>query len=98
MPVILHPDDERTWLKEDAPLSNITKLLEQYPPELMNAYAIDPLIKHKVNNYKELIQPKGERIYPEYEIKHTKTVEQQGFGHGKKQKGDSNWGDRFKKE
>jgi putative SOS response-associated peptidase YedK len=97
MPVILQPEQERIWLKKDVALRDVTRLFNQFPFELMNAYPIDPLIKHKVNNYQSLIEPKGERIFPEYEIKTTNTVELQGFGHRKKHKGDSNWGDRFKK-
>lgn len=88
MPVIIHPDDERTWLKTEEPLTNITALLEQYPAELMNAYPICPDIKSYKNNHKELLNPIGERVFPEFETKFTQHIELQGFGSGKHRKMD----------
>ena len=93
MPVILSDFHEKIWLQNDAPLSQITRLLEQYPVEEMNAYPISPEIKSPKNNYKELLDPIGERIYPKFETKTTQTMELQGFGSGKhRKKEDDVWG------
>ena len=35
-PVILHREDERKWLSDSLPLSELTPLLVPYPGELMN--------------------------------------------------------------
>jgi putative SOS response-associated peptidase YedK len=80
MPVILNEPDEVTWLNPSTELSQITKLLEPYPANLMNAYPVSPEIKSPKNNYKELLTPVGERLYPEYEFKFSQHVVMQGFG------------------
>jgi putative SOS response-associated peptidase YedK len=95
MPVILHENNEQTWLNKNTELTNITRLLEPYPSNLMNAYPIDPAIKDPQNNYKELILPKGQRIQPEIEIKVESKIEHHGYYHGKKDKGK---GEQFSKE
>jgi putative SOS response-associated peptidase YedK len=65
MPVILHPENERTWLNSASALGEITRQLQPYPHELMNAYPISSLIKNPRNNSKELLQPVGEIIEPD---------------------------------
>ena len=84
MPVILHENNEQTWLNKNTELTNITRLLVPYPSNLMNAYPIDLAIKDPQNNYKELILPKGQRIQPEIEIKLEDRFIHHGFGYGKK--------------
>jgi putative SOS response-associated peptidase YedK len=84
MPVILDEHEEKTWLQRDAPLTDITHLLNQYPHELMNAYPVSPEIKNPRNNRKDLIFPIGERLQPEYEFKVTKNLIKQGWGGGRR--------------
>ena len=94
MPVILDQEDEMTWLNSNAELSLITGLLGQYPAKLMNAYPISPEIKSIKNNSKELLQPIGERIFPEFEAKTSTTIELRGFGSGKHRTKETNvWGE-----
>jgi hypothetical protein len=49
----------------------------------MNAYPISPEIKAPKNNHKDLLNPIGERVYPEYETRVAEHIEIQGFGSGK---------------
>lgn len=84
MPVIIDESEERTWLNNDTPLSHITSMMYMYNHELMNAYPVSPAIKSPKNNYKELLDPVGQRIYPEYETVVTSHMELQGFGSGKR--------------
>jgi putative SOS response-associated peptidase YedK len=89
-PVILPRKYEQAWLNSDLPLSDVTKVLEPYPGDLMNAYPIDPAIKNPRNDGKELIKPIGERLVPEYDIKSSQDLNLQGMGMNKrlKEKGD----------
>lgn len=64
-PVILHREDERRWLSDQLELSEVTRLLEPYPGELMNAYPIAPTIKNPRADDPGLIHPVGQRIMPE---------------------------------
>jgi putative SOS response-associated peptidase YedK len=96
MPVILSQQDELTWLNIDTNLTNITRLLEPYPTELMNAYPISPEIKDPKNNTRELLNPTGERVYPEYDYQETTKLAPKGWGHRKKDSDDNTipWGER----
>lgn len=84
MPVILDEHEEKTWLQQNAPLTDITNLLDQYPHELMNAYPVSPEIKNPKNNSKDLIFPIGERLQPEYDFKVNRFVMKQGWGSGRR--------------
>ncbi len=68
-PVILHKSDEAKWLNSDAPLSEITSLLEPYPAEEMNAYPIDPRIKNPRSNDLQLLAPVGDSVVPDTELR-----------------------------
>jgi putative SOS response-associated peptidase YedK len=80
MPVILPEASYRTWLNPNTPLSTITKLLGHYPAEQMNAYPISADIKDTKNNYKKLLNPTGERLFPEFEDKVTRSIKTVGYG------------------
>lgn len=84
MPVIIKPENERTWLNPESELTRITQQLHSYPAELMNAYPINPLIKNPKNNSKELLEPIGETVEPEYDYKTVTRVVEQGWGKRKK--------------
>ncbi len=84
MPVILAEENYHAWLDTNTDLGNITGLLRPYPAHLMNAYPISTDIKNPKNNSKELLNPIGERLFPEFEIKVTDELEEKGFGKRKK--------------
>lgn len=99
MPVILEPGQEPVWLNQETPLTTITQLLRPFNAEMMNAYPVSPLLKSPKNNSKELLQPIGERVQPEYDINRVTTLRTQGWG-GKKKKDDGTgtWGEQRKGE
>jgi len=65
MPVILLNEDESTWLRISAQLSDILSMLSPYPANLMNAYPISTKIADKTLNDVSLIQPTGKTVYQE---------------------------------
>ncbi|HBH05204.1 MAG TPA: SOS response-associated peptidase [Flavobacteriales bacterium] len=79
-PVILHPDHEQTWLNSNADLGEITELLRPYDARQMNAYPIDPMIKNPRVNGLELLNPIGERLFPEQEFNLTQYLKLEGMG------------------
>lgn len=78
-PVILEEEDEQTWLS-DVPLQDITSLLKPYPSEELNAYPISPAIKNPRDKDFELLQPIGERVYPEYQYEIYQELKLEGMG------------------
>lgn len=66
-PVILDPDWERAWLDVEAPLADITAMLQPFPEKKMNAYPIAPNIRDPRANGSQLLAPVGQQIYPEFE-------------------------------
>lgn len=78
-PVILNEDEEQTWLSE-GPLQDITALLRPYPSEELNAYPISPAIKNPRDKDFSLLQPTGERIYPEYTYEIHQELKLEGMG------------------
>jgi len=53
MPVILKPEDEKTWLSSKNPVE-ILSLLKQYPSEEMEAYPVPKLVNSPRNNGPEV--------------------------------------------
>ena len=82
-PVSLHPEDEKKWLSDTLPLSEVTRLLVPYPGELMNAYPIAPTIKNPAADDPGLIHPAGERIMTETLIRGSKETRITGMGSNK---------------
>lgn len=80
MPVILNDEACQLYLKTDAPLSEITKLLEPFPADKMNAYPISAAISKKTNKDVALLEPKGERLQAEYLFQHTEEIKLEGMG------------------
>ncbi|MBK7130455.1 MAG: SOS response-associated peptidase [Crocinitomicaceae bacterium] len=80
MPVILDDDACQMYLKTDAQLSEITNLLEPFSADKMNAYPISPAISKKTNKDVALLEPKGERVQPEYLFKHSEEIKLEGMG------------------
>lgn len=80
-PVILRKKHEGLWLNTKTPLTDITRLLQPYPAEEMNAYPISSAIKKPSAEGRELIEAIGERIAPEKNITFTKHNKLFGMGH-----------------
>jgi putative SOS response-associated peptidase YedK len=56
MPVILHPDEYRTWL--DRQVTNpagLVHMFQPYPADLMDTYPVSPLVNNAVNDSADLI-------------------------------------------
>ncbi len=64
-PLILQRRQEKTWLRKNSTLGEITEILKPYPAELMDAYPISPEIKSVKNNDKSFIFPVGEKLSKE---------------------------------
>ncbi|MDX5321288.1 MAG: SOS response-associated peptidase [Bacteroidota bacterium] len=80
-PVILHPEQERLWLDSSLSLSEVTSMLAPYPSEEMNAYPISNAIKNPRAEGLDLLQPTGQRIFPEYEYVLYEDLKLEGMGH-----------------
>jgi len=80
-PVILRKKHEGLWLNTKTPLTDITRLLQAYPAEEMNAYPISSAIKNPRSEGRELIEAIGERIAPEKNVIFTKHNKLFGMGH-----------------
>ena len=57
---------------------NVTDLLQPWPAAEMNAYPISPAIKHPAAQGLDLLQPIGERVMPEDELRLRDGIELQG--------------------
>ncbi len=85
-PVILHRSDEKNWLSNSFPLSEITRLLVPYPGGLMNAYPIAPTIKNPEADDPGLIHPAGQKLMQETIIGSRSEVRIAGMADGKKER------------
>jgi len=82
-PVILHQSDEKKWLSNTIPLSEVTSLLHPYPSSLMNAYPIAPTIKNPSADDPGLIHPAGQRLMSETIIRSSQEARISGMGSNK---------------
>jgi putative SOS response-associated peptidase YedK len=80
LPVILHRGDEKYWLSDNLPLSEVTRFLVPYPSGLMNAYPIAPTIKNPQADDPGLIHPAGQRLMPETIIRGNTEIRVTGKG------------------
>lgn len=85
-PVILQPDDERFWLDTTAPLAEIGDLLRPSNQVDLNAYPIAPTIKNPRTNGPSLLEPIGQRIFPEYTYELYQEIELFGMGESRAKK------------
>lgn len=83
-PVILPERAEKYWL-EDAPLSDITRLLEPPLEEEMNAYPISPAIKNPRFHHAELLHPAGPALLAEQDWSVVQEIKLQGMGYTKRE-------------
>jgi putative SOS response-associated peptidase YedK len=79
-PVILPRGLEASWLNPDSPLTDITRALQPYPGDKMNAYPISPAIKNPRAEGRQLIEPTGGRLAPEQGYSLKKDLELLGMG------------------
>ena len=85
-PVLLDPADEHKWIDPITPLGDVTALLRPIPDGTLNAYPIDPGIKNPRLNGTTLLQPTGERIFPEYDYELHQSLEMFGMGESRARK------------
>jgi putative SOS response-associated peptidase YedK len=57
MPVILHRDDEREWLNNDAGIEQWQHLMRQYEPDQMRAYLVSKRVNVATRDEPSLIEP-----------------------------------------
>ena len=55
MPAILFPSEEKTWLDNDIPLSNLEEMLKPFPDDLMFGYPVSPKVNSVKNNSADLV-------------------------------------------
>lgn len=79
-PVILTDENHGKWLDPNLPLNEALAMLHPYPAALMNAYPIDPAIRPPAANGAHLLDPVGERLFPEYDLEMGQETELQGMG------------------
>ena len=78
-PVILQKDQEELWIS-DIPLTDVTSMLLPFPDDLMNAYPLSPSIKNPRDKDIQLLQPIGERVFPEYSYEIHRELKLEGMG------------------
>jgi putative SOS response-associated peptidase YedK len=78
-PVILEKGMEEKWLHAEH-LNDITWMMKPYPAELMNGFPIKNGIKNPHAAGRELIEPAGERLVAEEEVKGSTFLELHGMG------------------
>ncbi len=79
-PVIISEQHEKEWLSEDLSLGEVTSLLRPYPSEELNAYPISNRIKSTKIQDLSLLEPTGNRIYPEFDYEIYRELILQGMG------------------
>ena len=79
-PVILDPDREREWLDPGTPLGDITTMLRTWDAKRFNAYPISPAIRDPRRNGSGLLEPVGQRVWPEFTHEIHSTLEVFGMG------------------
>lgn len=79
-PVILSPSQEKLWLNQDTPLTDITACLKPFPSEKMNAYPVSSKVKSLRNDSREMINPLGAELNPDTDANVKNHISKQGFG------------------
>jgi len=83
-PIILYPHQEAAWLNLKTPLTDITRMLNSYPSEKMNAYPISSKIKNPKANEASLLEPIGSELNSISELSVDRELKLQGMGSRKK--------------
>ena len=92
MPVILRPGYEKDWLKPEKSLTQVLRMLQQYPSEKMNAYPVSDLVDTPGVNEPGMINLIGERLQSEVKPIMKVDTSSQSY-HKKKNSPDSSWGE-----
>ncbi|NND95409.1 MAG: SOS response-associated peptidase [Flavobacteriales bacterium] len=79
-PVIITPGVESQWLDSGLELAEVLSFLSPFPGDQMNAYPVDPEIKHPRAKGIHLIDPIGERIFPEHDYEFHQEMKLIGMG------------------
>lgn len=79
-PIILNPTDYNKWLTPNQDLFNYSDCLKNNINELQNAYPVSIEVKSIKNNDKNLVDPIGERLIPEYDYAISNPILLQGMG------------------
>lgn len=83
-PVMITADDERRWLDPSTSLQDVTGMLHPIADGVLNAYPIDPQIKNPRANGTALLQPVGQHVFPEVELKLNQSLEMFGMGENRR--------------
>lgn len=83
-PVILPRSRERAWINSNKPLTDITRMLEPLPGELMNAYPISTYVKDSRVKSKELVIPVGPTLTSDDAFKETVVLDLHSRGYFQK--------------
>lgn len=83
-PVILDRGDERLWLDRELPLTDVLSLLRCPPAAHMNAWPIDPGIRHPGATDPELLRPIGPAVRAGQELAFGLDLVLQGMGGGRR--------------
>jgi hypothetical protein len=65
IPVILSPEDELGLIKSTRHLSDVLKMLNQFPSYKMNAYPVSEMVNQQDVNDVILLNPTGEKLQSE---------------------------------
>jgi putative SOS response-associated peptidase YedK len=65
MPVILTRSNGADWIKSTRHLSEVLKMLNPFPPEMMNAFPVSDRIETSGTNNVSLVNPIGEKLQSE---------------------------------
>lgn len=79
-PVILRPYQEKAWLNNSTPLTDVTAMLNSYASNEMNAYPISDKVKNVENNEADVIQPLGDLVDNEIVTQVNSEFLKLGFG------------------
>lgn len=79
-PVILPKEREGDWLNSELPLADVTAMLLPYDADQMNAYPVSLDIKNPKANGMHLLDPIGERLFPETTETLRQSTKLQGMG------------------
>ena len=79
-PVILDEEQEHAWVDLNTPLSDITSMLRPCSAQKLNAYPISPDIRDPRANGSDLLQPTGQRVYPDHTFEIHQALEMFGMG------------------
>lgn len=79
-PLVLSREDERRWIRNDLPLSEITAMMQPFDDRDFNAYPISTAIKSGRNKDISVLKPVGQQLKKELDYIFYQELELQGMG------------------